>query len=398
MNQQRLTTQSMRAWREFIAMESSGGVLLFIAAVLAMLMNNSPWHRGYDDLLTVSVGIHLGSFSLVKPLLLWINDGLMAVFFLLVGLELKRELVEGELNTLQRALLPAIGAVGGMLVPALFYIFLNRGAPHALVGWAIPTATDIAFSLAILAVLGSRVPPALKVFLTALAIFDDMGAVLVIAFFYTKTLSWSLLAVALLLILLLALMNYYRVVKTSAYLFVGLLLWLCVLKSGVHATLAGLLLGLMIPLEENGGFSMLRHLEHVLHPWVAYLVLPVFAFANSGINCWQLGHQVLASSVTWGIVAGLFLGKQLGIFGASMMAVRCRWAVLPQAVDALWLYGVALIAGVGFTMSLFIGTLAFGDQLLYAERVRLGVMLGSLLSGITGYLILRWRSGRLQDS
>lgn len=382
----------LRSFREFIKLESSGGILLFFAAVLALVLDNTPLHPYYQAFFQIPLSLKLGSFHLEKPLLLWINDGFMTIFFLLVGLEVKRELLEGELNSLSKAMLPAIAAVGGMVGPALFYIALNHHDAAAMHGWAIPTATDIAFSLGVLAVLGSRIPLSLKVFLTALAIFDDIGAIVIIAIFYTSKISVMMLLVALVLILILFLMNRFNVVRMGAYYIVGFALWVCVLKSGVHATLAGVVLAFAIPIRDknNHRASPLRQLEHRLHPWVAFGVLPIFAFANAGVSFAGLTAGHLFSALPLGIAGGLFIGKQIGIWGCSMLAIRTGIARMPRGATAMGIYGVALLAGIGFTMSLFIGGLAFaGKSGEYAAFVRFGVLVGSALSGILGYLVLR---------
>jgi NhaA family Na+:H+ antiporter len=378
--------------QNFLQLEAAGGVLLMIAAVLALLVANSPLAAAYGAFLDLPVQFGFDSFLLAKPLLLWINDGLMAVFFLLVGMELKRELLEGHLSSWRRASLPAIAAVGGMLVPALFYIALNRGDVAALRGWAIPTATDIAFALGVLALLGSRVPTALKAFLLSIAIFDDLGAIVVIAVFYTASLSMLALGVALLMIIVLALLNRCRVQRPAAYVLAGIVLWVAVLKSGVHATLAGVVLAMFIPLrgapDQSG--SLLRHLEHALHPWVAFAILPLFAFANAGVSLAGLSLATALHPVPLGVALGLFLGKQVGIMAASWLAVRARLAALPEGVSWAQLYGTALLCGIGFTMSLFIAQLAMLPEAGTAAGLeRLGVLAGTLLSGCAGYAVLR---------
>jgi len=381
-----------RTIREFIRLESSAGIILFIAAICALVVDNSPLHNLYHDLFHLPFTLQLGALVLSKPLLLWVNDGFMSIFFLLVGLEIKRECLEGELNTLKKAMLPAIAAFGGMVVPALVYIYFNSHDPSAMAGWAIPTATDIAFSLGILVILGSRIPVSLKIFLTALAIFDDIGAIVIIAIFYTEHISMSLLLAASVLVLCLLLLNRWRVRHFAPYFLVGLVLWFCVLKSGVHATLAGIILAFMIPIRDKKtpGRSPLRELEHMLHPWVAFGILPLFAFANAGVTFQGMHWAQFIGGIPLGIAAGLFIGKQLGIWGASWLAVKMGLCRLPKGANALGLYGISMIAGVGFTMSLFIGSLAFGrfdtDTL---AMVRVGVLVGSFLSGGLGYLVLR---------
>jgi NhaA family Na+:H+ antiporter len=379
----------------FIRTEAASGAILLVTAALALLAANSPLAGLYGALLDLPVGARLGSLALQKPLLLWINDGLMAIFFLLVGLEIKRELIEGELSTRAQAALPCLAALGGMAVPALIYAAVNLEDPVALHGWAIPAATDIAFALGVLALLGTRVPASLKVFLVALAIIDDLGAIAIIAVFYSGALSlWSLGLAGGVMVCLLAL-NRAGVRRQAPYMLLGIALWLFVLKSGVHATLAGVVVALAIPVaEDEAGRSPLRELEHLLHPWVAYLVMPAFAFANAGVSFSGLAIADLFAGVPLGIAAGLFLGKQLGAFGAAWLAIRAGWARMPEGADWPMLYGTCMLAGIGFTMSLFIGTLAF-EPGSYAAPVRLGVLAGSALSGIAGYLVLRLTSTTL---
>jgi NhaA family Na+:H+ antiporter len=377
---------------EFLHLESAGGILLMLAAVLALVLANSPLHRLYDWFLQIPLEIRVGALHIGKPLLLWINDGLMAVFFMLVGLEVKREMLEGQLRGLSRIALPGAAAVGGMLVPAGIYVLINRGDAAALNGWAIPTATDIAFALGVLALLGSRVPASLKLFLMALAIFDDLGAIVIIAVFYSGDLSTaSLIAAAVGLVVLLAL-NRAGVTRPAPYILVGIFLWIAVLKSGVHATLAGVALAFAIPLKPQPGNEapLLRELEHALHPWVAFIILPLFAFANAGVSVTGMGPSTLLGPVPLGIALGLFIGKQVGVLGFSWLAVKTGMARLPE--DAGWggVYGIAILCGVGFTMSLFIGSLAFehgGPE--YAVVNRVGILVGSLASAVVGYAVLR---------
>lgn len=377
--------------KDFLRLESASGILLLIAALLAIIVENSPAKGLYGALLGTAVEIHIGAFAIAKPLLLWVNDGLMAVFFLLVGLEVKREVVMGELSDPARVTLPVIAAVGGMLVPALIYIFCNWDDAVALKGWAIPSATDIAFALGVLSLLGPRIPQALKLFLLTLAIIDDLGAIVIIALFYTTDLSLASLLVAAAALVVLFVMNRRGVAGIAPYLIAGLVLWAAVLKSGVHATLAGVLLALFIPLRTGtSGPSPLKQLEHDLHPTVAFAILPLFAFANTGISLAGLSLASLFAPVPLGIAAGLFLGKQLGVFGFAWLAVRFGWARLPTGVGWLEVYGIALLCGIGFTMSLFISSLAFEQGGPYfAVDDRLGILAGSLLSAITGYVLLR---------
>ena len=378
--------------RDFLKQESAGGILLVIASAFALLFANSPLSDLYTNLRNIPVEIRFGAFEIAKPLLLWINDGLMAVFFFLVGLELKREFVEGELSDMQKISLPALGAIGGMAVPALVFLAINSGTPENLQGWAIPAATDIAFALGILALLGNRVPTQLKIFLVSLAIFDDMGAIIIIALFYSGGLSLTALAVAGGCILLLTLLNRRGSVRLSLYLIIGLVMWASVLKSGVHATLAGVVLAFFIPIREDPetGRSPLREMEQDLHGSVAFIILPMFAFANAGVSLQGLTVSALTAPVPLGIAAGLFIGKQLGVFGLCWLGIKLGIAKLPQRVNWSQLYGVAILCGVGFTMSLFIGSLAFEDaNSPYLYQDRLGIITGSLLSAVFGYLWLR---------
>jgi NhaA family Na+:H+ antiporter len=374
--------------------EAAGGFLLLIAAVLAMLAENSPLSPYYDALLGTPVEVRIGELAIDKPLLLWINDGLMAVFFFLIGLELKREVLQGELADPAKVALPAFAAIGGMAAPALIYVLINAGDTVALKGWAIPSATDIAFALAVLTLLGDRVPNSLKLFLLTLAIVDDMGAIVIIAFFYTADLSLQSLSIAGVSLLLLTIMNRRGVTSIAAYLFVGVVMWAAVLKSGVHATLAGVLLAMFIPLRIHNehGVSPLQQLEHDLHPAVAYGILPLFAFANTGVPLAGLGWDSLLAPVPLGIALGLFLGNQLGVMGVSWLAVKAGLARLPANVGWAELYGVAMLCGIGFTMSLFISSLAFeqgGPD--FAVDDRIGILTGSIFSAVGGYLWLRWR-------
>ncbi len=383
----------LTAIREFFRLESAGGMCLFVAAVIAIALDNSPLSSLYDALLTTPFAISLGSFAIAKPLLLWINDGLMAVFFFLVGLEIKREALEGELSSRSQIMLPGVAALGGMAVPAAIYAFFNWNTPE-IAGWAIPAATDIAFALGILMLLGSRVPLALKVFLTAVAIIDDLGAIVIIALFYTDNLSLLALAVGLAGLAVCVVFNLRGVTSRAPYVLVGIVVWVAVLKSGVHATLAGVLLALTIPLRAKDveGHSPLRHLEHTLHPWVAFMVLPVFAFANAGVSFAGMTFDSLLEPLPLGIALGLFVGKQVGVFGASWLLIKSGLARMPEGGTWGTLYGIALLCGIGFTMSLFIGGLAFDDA-THAAAVRLGVLCGSTVSGICGYLLLRRIAG-----
>ena len=383
------TTQ--RKLGEFAQSQSAGGVALAFAALAALLLSNSPWRDAYQAFIDLPGEIRLGSTGLVlsKPLQVWVNDLWMAVFFFLVGLEIKREVLEGELSSARQAVLPIGAALGGMAVPALIFAAINRADAVALKGWAIPAATDIAFALAVLSLLGARVPASLKVFLTAVAIIDDLGAILVIAFFYASGLSWAFLGAAGMGVLALAALNRLRVASVGPYVLVGLVTWVCVLKSGIHPTLAGVATALAIPTADSKGGSPLKAAEHALHPWVAFLVLPVFAFANAGVSLQGASLATLAQTVPLGIAAGLVLGKLVGVFGASWLLIRLAGASLPANSSWTQLAGVSALCGVGFTMSLFIGTLAFqGLGQGYLTQVKIGVLGGSLLSALAGAAIL----------
>ena len=374
--------------------EAAGGVLLMLAAAMALVLDNSPLAHLYDALLTIPMVVQVGALALEKPLLLWINDGLMALFFLLVGLEIKREFLEGNLSSWRQAVLPALGALGGMAAPALIYVAFNADDPVTLRGWAIPAATDIAFVIGILALLGSRVPAGLKVFLLALAVIDDLGAILVIAVFYTADLSLTSLAIAGAGAAVLLALNLAGAMRLPPYILVGLVIWVAVLKSGVHATLAGVIVALFIPLRTGDASTTppLVRAEHGLHGFVALFVMPAFAFANAGVNLGGLSFGDFLSPVPMGIAAGLLIGKPIGIFGLIWAGLRLGICRLPEGVTLLHVYGASALAGIGFTMSLFIGTLAFED-LAHQTAVRLGVLSGSLLSGMAGYAVLRWLVG-----
>jgi Na+:H+ antiporter, NhaA family len=374
----------------FIQHEAAGGVLLVGAAIVALLVANSPLQQLYRGLLSAPIGFSLSSIELEKPVLLWINDGLMAIFFFLVGLEIKRELVLGELSSLCKAALPGIAAAGGMLMPALIYIAINAGDWVALRGWAIPAATDIAFAVGVLSLLGDRVPSSLKIFLLALAILDDLGSILIIAVFYGGNLHWSALLAAASAAGVLAALNRGGVTRLAPYLLVGLSLWLCVLKSGVHATLAGVVVAAAIPIAEAGpqGSSLLERLEERLHPFVALAILPLFAFANAGVSLEGATLAWVLAPVPLGIIAGLVIGKPLGIVAASWLALAAGVAQKPAGATWPQLLGVGMLGGIGFTMSLFIGTLAFPDP-AHAAQLRLGVLTASVCSAVAGYLVLR---------
>ncbi|MEB4590167.1 Na+/H+ antiporter NhaA [Candidatus Thiothrix sp. Deng01] len=383
-----------QAFQHFLKLESASGILLVIATLLAMIAANSPAQLLYDALLSTPVEVRIGALEIAKPLLLWVNDGLMALFFLLVGLEIKREILHGELADPAKAALPVMAAIGGMIAPALLYAAFNWEDPANLRGWAIPAATDIAFALGVLSLLGKRAPPALKLFLLTLAIVDDLGAIVVIALFYTVELSVLSLLVAMAALLTLYAFNRRGVLSLSPYLLVGLVMWVAVLKSGVHATLAGVLLAFFIPLRAAPGepHTVAEGLEHDLHGSVSFVILPLFAFMNTGVSLAGLSLDALLHPVPLGIMTGLFIGKQLGVMLFCWLAVQLRLAKMPQGVDWWELYGVAVLAGIGFTMSLFISSLAFEQSDLgYAVNDRIGILLGSTASALTGYLLLRWR-------
>jgi NhaA family Na+:H+ antiporter len=387
----------LKALKEFFQFEASGGILLLVAAILAMLVVNSPLSGLYDSLLDTPVEVRLGQFEIAKPLLLWINDGLMAIFFFLIGLEIKRELLAGELSEPSRVVLPVLAAIGGMAVPAVIYSVINWGDPVAMKGWAIPSATDIAFALGVLALLGSRVPSSLKLFLMTLAIIDDLGAIIIIAIFYTADLSISSLMVAVAALMVLTLLNRQGVVSLTPYLLVGLVCWAAVLKSGVHATLAGVLVAFFIPYKKlpDEQETQLERLEHDLQPTVAFGILPLFAFANTGISLEGFSSDMFLHPVPLGIAMGLFFGNQIGVLGFSWIAIKSGIASMPTGTNFLQLYGVSLLCGIGFTMSLFISSLAFeqgGAEYLVDDR--LGIISGSILSGIIGYLVLRYSLSR----
>ena len=381
--------------QSFFKKDSAVGILLMIATILAMVFANSRLEMVYDYILDTPLEVRLGRYiHIAKPLLLWINDGLMAVFFLLIGLEVKREVFIGQLSSRAQIVLPSIAALGGMLVPALVYVIVNLGDPVALSGWAIPAATDIAFALGILALLGDRAPSSLKIFLLALAIIDDLGAIIIIAIFYSGDLSKTMMALSAICLILLVIFNRCRLESIAPYIWVGVFLWIFVLKSGVHATFAGVALAFAIPLhsKKNLEHSPLEHLEHALHPWVSFLILPVCAFANAGIPLSGMGIGDLLHTVPLGIILGLVVGKLVGVYGFSAVAIKLGLAEPPAKATGQHLLGVAALCGVGFTMSLFIGGLAFehtgGDAETYLMSHRLGILSGSLIAGITGYLLL----------
>lgn len=372
--------------KNLLSKESAVGVLLIFATALALLLDNSPLSWLYDSLLSMRVTIQVGALELSKPLLLWINDGLMALFFLTIGLEIKRELLQGELSSPSKAALPVLAALGGMVLPALVFWLFNMDSPDTLRGWGVPVATDIAFSLGILSLLGSRIPHGLKILLLSLAIIDDIGAIIVIALFYTTNLSVISLLLAFAGLAIAVILNLMGIGKKAPYILCGIFMWICVLKSGVHATLAGVLLAFTIPLKA-GKTTPLKDMEHGLHPWVAYMIMPLFAFANAGVSLQGITIEHFVSPLSSGIMAGLFVGKQAGVFIAIFLAVVLGFCKLPSGVNWRHVYGMALLTGIGFTMSLFIGALAFEDP-AYAPQLRLSVLAASALSAICGYAVL----------
>ncbi len=390
------TVSFIKKWSKH---EASGGVLLMAATLLALIVANTgaAW---YPALLDTPVKVLVGELVIHKPLILWINDGLMAIFFLLVGLELKREVLFGELSEWKKMTLPLAAALGGLVLPASIYAYINFDNAEALNGWAIPAATDIAFALGILALLGSRAPVALKILLTSVAVIDDLAAIIIIAIFYTSQLSLAALASAAVVTVLLALLNRTGVKSLSPYILLGIILWVSVLKSGVHATLAGVVLACFIPSRAGGdnetSYSPANKLEHFLHGWTAFFILPVFAFANAGVPLTGLSLDALLSPVPLGIALGLFLGKQLGIFAMCWMTIKLKWATMPTGVSWKQLYGLACLCGVGFTMSLFIASLAWegSGADVYSTEARIGILTGSLLSAVTGFFMIRCCSAK----
>jgi NhaA family Na+:H+ antiporter len=378
----------------FFQLEAASGLLLIAAAVLALIINNSPLSGWYNAFLEIPVVAQFGAVKIAKPLLLWINDGLMALFFLIIGLEVKREVLEGHLSKISQIILPGAAAIGGMVIPALVFTALNHDSPSAMTGWAIPMATDIAFALGVLALLGKRVPVSLKLFLMTLAIIDDLGAIIVIAVFYSSELSGLALALAGASIIALIAMNRLGVVKLAPYLLIGLVLWVCVLKSGVHATLAGVILAFCIPLRtRNEEASPAHTLEHSLHPWVAYGILPLFAFANAGVSLKGVTLDSFIHPVPFGIALGLLLGKTVGVFGLTWLAVKTRMATLPTGAGWGQVFGVAILCGIGFTMSLFVGSLAYVPGVSeFAGEDRMGILTGSILSAFIGYAVMAFFS------
>ncbi len=394
---------SIRAYSsliEFFRLEAAGGIMLVAAALIALIVANSPLDGLYQSFLDFPVHVGFAELAIKKPLVLWINDGLMAVFFLLVGLELKREFIEGQFADRKQIMLPAVCALGGMIAPMALYAAFNWNDPVAMKGVAIPAATDIAFALGVLSLLGSRVPVALKLLLTAIAVADDLGAIVIIAIFYTSNLSLLSLGLAGVAIVGLWLLNAFKVMRLSAYLLVGLFMWVAVLKSGVHATLAGVVLGLFIPLANPDDESQRpsEKLEHFLHPWVAYFILPVFAFANAGVSLSGVQWSNLFDAIPFGIVMGLFVGKQLGVFGVAFVMLKFKWVSLPEGLNLKLLWGLSMLCGIGFTMSLFIGSLAFegqGEQLQVSYR--LGILLASFIAAVAAFSLLKWQLSKVHD-
>ncbi len=385
--------------RKYIKKESTSGIILIFATIIALILRNSIFSEFYTSFLHTPIVLKIGSLlDISKPLILWINDGLMVMFFLLIGLEIKRELLAGHLSSARKIALPIIAALGGMIVPAIIFLLFNYGDDFALRGWAIPTATDIAFALGILSLLGRKIPVSLKIFLMALAIFDDLGAILIIAFFYTSELSFHSILFAVICILALVLMNRFKVTRIGFYWIIGFLLWVFLLKSGVHATLAGIIVAFSIPLhainEKRKLVSPAKSLQHHIHYWVAFYILPLFAFVNAGVDLSNLSISRITDDVSMGIILGLFIGKQLGVFLFSYLAIKYNVATLPKCATWTQMYGVAVLTGIGFTMSLFIDSLAYNDSNTFYYTDKLAILLGSFLSGIIGYFILKFAKSK----
>ena len=378
-----------KPFKWFFKLESASGLLLLLSAIIALIISNTSLSNLYFENLNKYIFIGINNFGIKLSLIHWINDALMAVFFFFVTLEIKREFVQGELSNIKQALLPIIAAIGGMLVPALFYIYINFDNPETLNGWAIPSATDIAFSLGVLSLLGSRVPLSLKIFLTALAIIDDLGAIIIIAVFYTGDLNIKYLSLMLLAFIVLISINKFNIKKFIPYLIVGLFLWGFTLQSGIHATISGVLLALTIPhRKKEKDFSLLVKIEHAISPYVAYGIMPIFAFANAGVSLEGITISTLLNQVPLGILLGLFIGKQLGVFAFSYISIKLKFAQMPNNSNWFNFYGVGILTGIGFTMSLFVGNLAFVENTQYIDGVKIGVLTGSLLSTVFGYLFL----------
>ena len=384
----------MSGIKEFLKHEASAGILLMIATVFALVCQNTFLSEFYNEFLRTKFSVSFGEYGISKALILWVNDGLMAVFFFLIGLELKREVLEGELRSPSQIALPAIGAAGGVVIPAVIFYLFTKHDSFALSGWAIPTATDIAFALGILSLLGSRIPVSLKIFLMTLAIIDDLCAIIIIALFYTSELSVTSLGISSVCLAGLFILNRLGIKSKAAFLIVGSILWVSVLKSGVHATLAGVVAAFFIPLKfkDEPNKSMLKSIEHDLHGWVAFGILPIFAFVNAGISLKGVGIEQIFSPVPLGIILGLFIGKQIGVFGFSYLAIKFNLAKLPDGANLKQLYGIAILCGVGFTMSLFVNGLAYNDSDAFEYTDKLAILIGSLISGVVGFLILRLSS------
>lgn len=379
-------------FKRFLKLESASGILLLIFACLAIFLANTPLDQVYFNFLETPVSIQIGAFSIYKPLLMWINDGFMAVFFILVGLEVKRELMIGAISSYQRAIFPAVGALGGMVVPVVVFMLLNWQHPEFQSGWAIPMATDIAFALGVLALLGKQVPFALKIFLLALAIIDDLGAIVVIALFFSHDLSSTALISALISIAVLIVLNRMRVTALCAYVVVGIILWASVLKSGVHATLAGVIIGFCIPLKGKNGETPLEDFEHLLAPWCSFVILPLFAFANAGVSLSGMSWSTLVSPLTLGVALGLIVGKTLGVFSFSYLAVKLGIAKLSDGINFKQIFAISVLCGIGFTMSMFLAGLSFGGEESDGELIslaRLGILIGSGISAVLGYALLK---------
>ena len=378
-----------KPFKEFFKLEAASGIFLLIAAALALIISNSFLSDKYFETLSIYLTLGIKPIAIKLSVLHWINDVLMAIFFFLVTLEIKREFIQGELSNPKQALLPIVGAIGGMLVPALVYVYININDPSTLKGWAIPSATDIAFSLGVLSLLGSRVPVSLKVFLTALAIIDDLGAIIIIAFFYSNKIQILYLLLMLIAVIILIAINKFNINKFLPYLLVGVFLWEFTHQSGIHATIAGVLLALTIPHDKkNKNKSLLLKLEHNLAPYVAFGIMPIFAFANAGVSLEGLTFKSLLNPVPLGIVAGLFFGKQIGVFIFSFVSIKLKFASLPSQSNYVSFYAVSILTGIGFTMSLFVGNLAFANDLQYIDGVKIGVLVGSLMSTLFGYFLL----------
>ena len=376
------------ALKDFLKQESAGGIVLIVAAALALIIANSPVSAGYFGTLQTKLNLSFGSFAIDKALILWINDGLMAVFFFLIGLEVKREVIDGQLSSWNQASLPLAAAIGGMAIPALIFVGFNWNSPESINGWAIPAATDIAFALGILSLLGPRVPVAMKALLLAVAVIDDIGAILVIALFYTGEIKLDMLGGAVAMLGLMFVVGRLRIGSAIPYVLLTVIMWVFVLKSGVHATLAGVTAAMMVPMVARDGSHVLERFEHGLHPWVAFVIIPIFGFANAGVSLGGIAPSDLLAPLPLGIALGLLIGKQVGIVGFAWLAVKAGLARLPEGVGWAKVHGLSLLAGIGFTMSLFIGNLAFTDQ-TQIDAVKLGVLSGSLVAALAGFFLLR---------